>query len=103
MKDELRKIARKNGNLARVKAGRLAVILRMYHANPKGGQWLRAEAAHLAKSVSFHLRQATVIGQLIASFEEKPDKSNSLTPGRTTKHHANPLREGEEKRKPCLR
>lgn len=103
MKDELRKIARRNGNLARVKAGRLAVIMRLYHSNPRGGQWLRAEAAHLAKSVSYHLRQAALIGQLIAGFEKKPDKAKNLTQGRTTEHRANPLREGEEKRKPCLR
>lgn len=78
MKDELRRIARRNGQLARVKAGRLAVILKLYHANPKGGQWLRAEAAHLAKSVTYHLRQAALIGQLISSFERKDSQGNTL-------------------------
>lgn len=78
MKDELRIIARRNGQLARVKAGRLAVILKLYHANPKGGQWLRAEAAHLAKSVTYHLRQAALIGQLIGSFERKDSQAKGL-------------------------
>lgn len=97
MKDELRKIARRNGNLARVKAGRLAVILRMYHANPKGGQWLRAEAAHLAKSVSYHLRQATLIGQLIAGFEKKTRQVKELDTGHDNQTPRQPIKGGRGK------
>lgn len=97
MKDELRKIARRNGNLARVKAGRLAVIMRLYHANPRGGQWLRAEAAHLAKSVSYHLRQAALIGQLIAGFEKKDRQGKELDTGHDNRTPRQPIKGGRGK------
>ena len=71
MKEKLQSLARRNGQLAKVKAGRLAIILKMYHANQRGGHWLRSEAAHLAKSVSYHLRQADLIGRFIAKSEGK--------------------------------
>lgn len=97
MKDELRKIARRNGNLARVKAGRLAVVMRVYHANPKGGQWLRAEAAHLAKSVSYHLRQAALVGKLIATFETNDRQAEMLDVVQDNRTPRQPVKGGRGK------
>mgnify|MGYP003383320710 CR=1 FL=1 len=80
MKSDLKAMARRNGQQAKIKAGRVAVMLRLAETNRTPGQgWLRQEAAHLAKSVSYHLRQASLIGQLIDSIErgERPNR----TPG----------------------
>lgn len=65
MKRELQKIARLNGQLARVKARRVAVILKMQRDDPGAARWLRQEAALLAKRVAYLLRQADLIGGMI--------------------------------------
>ena len=62
MKKDLQTLARKNGQSAKVKAGRVAIILKLYQNNPRACAWLRFEAARLAKSVSYHLRQASILG-----------------------------------------
>lgn len=78
MKEKLQSLARRNGQLAKVKAGRLVVILRVYQTDLRGGQWMLGEAAHLAKSVAYHLRQADLIGRFIAKTERKDRQAKSI-------------------------
>lgn len=70
MKSKFQILARKNGHLAKMKAGRVAVMLKLYQADPTGRHWLRNEAVYLSKSVAYHLRQAALIGSVIAQIEK---------------------------------
>lgn len=72
MKDELRKIARKNGERARVKAARVAVMLKVYRRDPVQNEFLRTELEQLARKVVYHMRQAVIVGALIEKMEGKP-------------------------------
>ena len=49
MKKDLQNLARKNGQSAKVKAGRVAIMLKLYQDDPRARIWLRFEAARLAK------------------------------------------------------
>lgn len=69
MKNGYVELARKNGRLARVKAGRVAVMLRLYQENPANRQWLRERATLLSKHVAYHLRQASILGNYIKTIE----------------------------------
>ena len=46
-----------------------ADILKLYQDDPRARAWLRFEAARLAKSVSYHLRQASILGGVINQME----------------------------------
>lgn len=70
MKSELQSFARTSGKRARVKARRLAVMLRLYQSDPVRNFGLRSESANLAKSVAYYLRQAELVGRIIISLEE---------------------------------
>lgn len=65
VKDELIRIARNNGERARVKAARVAVLLRVYRSDPVRNAFLRLELEALAKAVVYHMRQAVIVGALI--------------------------------------
>lgn len=71
MKDDLKKFARSNGERARVKASRVALMLRLYGRDPEGSDYLRQEAEHLARKVVYHLRQAVIAGSLIERIDGK--------------------------------
>ena len=90
MKKDLQNLARKNGLSAKVKAGRVAIMLKLYQDDPRARIWLRFEAARLAKSVSYHLRQASILGGVINQMEHgdrpalnQPNKRAPL-PGAST-------------------
>lgn len=72
VKDELRKIARKNGERARVKAARVAVMLKVYRRDPVQNEFLRTEVEHLARKVVYHMRQAVIVGALLEKLESRP-------------------------------
>ncbi len=69
MKTEFKRLARLNGQQAKLKARRMVTALKLHQV--KGGQWLKTEAAHLARRVDFHLRQAHLIGRYIEQIEEQ--------------------------------
>lgn len=64
-------MARRNGQLARLKAARVAVMLRIYRENPTDRRWLHVQAMVLSKRVSYHLRQAWILGQHIKRLERE--------------------------------
>lgn len=64
MKDELYRIARANGERARVKAARVAAMLKVYRRDPDGNDYLQTEAGRLARKVIFHMHQAVSVGGL---------------------------------------
>lgn len=77
MKTKLQSMARKNGSSATAKAARVAGLLNIPSSNPAGARQLRLKAAILARTVSYHLRQAALIGLLIAQIENR-DRRVSL-------------------------
>ncbi len=68
LKQKYADMARKNGRLARVKSGRVAVLLKFYKQRPRD-KWLRRKALLLSKAVAFHLRQASILGKHIDKLE----------------------------------
>lgn len=70
MKSQLQIFARQSGKRARVKARRLAAMLQAYQRDPISNYSLRGESAGLAKSVSFCLRQAEIVGRIISNMED---------------------------------
>jgi hypothetical protein len=68
-KVRLRNLARLNGRAAKQKAARLALILKV-QASIQSPE-LSNEAAHLARTVSYHLRQAAIIGRHISKIEKR--------------------------------
>jgi len=68
-------LARKNGQLARLKAKRVAVMLRLYGKDPTQRQWLRIKAMILSKSVNYHLRQASILSSHIKLLESKENQN----------------------------
>lgn len=81
-------MARKNGQLARLKAARVAVMLRMYNEKPSERQWLRVQAIVLSKRVSYHLRQAWILSQHIKRLE-----SELVSSGRTYRKNKTAINE----------
>lgn len=71
MKDELKRLARRNGERGRVLAARVAVLLKVYRRDPIRNHYLREEAEHLARRVVYHMRQAVIVGALIDRIEAK--------------------------------
>lgn len=65
MKDELKRIARDNGEQARKKASRVVVMLKVYGTDPERNWIFRIEAEQLARRVVYHMRQAVILGALI--------------------------------------
>jgi hypothetical protein len=87
MKDELKQVARKNGERGRVLAARVAVLLKVYRRDPIRNYYLREEAEHLARRVVYHMRQAVIVGALIDRMEPKgrrrarpPDHKRNFSP-----------------------
>lgn len=68
MKSEWKRRARVNGQKAKVKARRLVLVMKLYQT--KGGNWLRLEAANLARAVDYHLRQAHLLGRYVERLED---------------------------------
>ncbi len=91
MKAKLQRLARMNGQLAKIKAGRLAVMLRLCRSNPKAGKWLQGEAMRMAKSVAFHLRQADLIGRYISQQECKPRQVKHIDPAQAKRAQREPV------------
>jgi hypothetical protein len=77
MKEDLKKFARANGERARVKAARVAVMLKLYQRDPERNHYLRQEAEQLARKVVYHMRQAVIVGSLIERIEGKPRQAIS--------------------------
>lgn len=71
MKEDLQLLARSSGRTARIKAGRLAALMKLYPTHPRGSRWMRDEASRLARSVAFHLRRAELLGRVITQIEYK--------------------------------
>lgn len=67
MQSEWKHRARVNGQKAKIKARRLVLVMKLYQA--KGGNWLRLEAANLARAVDYHLRQAHLLGRYVERLE----------------------------------
>lgn len=71
MKDELKRIARANGERGRVLAARVAVLSKLYRRDPVRNHFLLPEVENLARRVVYHMRQAVIVGALIARMEGK--------------------------------
>lgn len=78
MKTQLQEMARRNGHLAKIKARRVAAILKLYKTDPLGNRWLRNQATHLAKNVDYHLRQAAHYGRVIDSLDKVGVRQQAL-------------------------
>jgi hypothetical protein len=89
MKDELYRIARANGERARVKAARVAAMLKVYRRDPDGNDYLRSEAQRLAKKVIYHMHQAVVVGGLIEQIEVQQRQAIARD-GRRKKYRSEP-------------
>lgn len=70
-KDKYIELARKNGQLARVKSGRVSILMKFYSENPSNRKWVRDKAVFLCRSVAFHLRLAYTISKRIDELERK--------------------------------
>jgi plasmid stabilization system protein ParE len=81
MKTQFQSFARQSGKRARTKARRLAAMLRVYQRDPVGNYSLRSESVHLARSVSYYLRQAELVGRIILNIEG--DTRPAFLPGTT--------------------
>ncbi len=82
MKDELKRIARANGERGRVLAARVAVLSKLYRRDPVRNHFLLPEVEHLARRVVYHMRQAVIVGALISRIEGK-NGSRPRLPQRT--------------------
>lgn len=71
MKDELKRLARVNGERSRALASRVAFLCKLYGRDPSRNQYLRQEIEILARRVVRHMRQAVIIGAMIAKIEGK--------------------------------
>lgn len=69
MQQELKQLARRHGQRARVYTSRLSALLKMYHANPVKHGWLRNEALNLSKIASYHMRHADTLSRMILAME----------------------------------
>lgn len=69
VKIRLQSLARMNGTMAKLKANRLANILKCPELHKPESTDRRTEATNLAKIVSYHLRQAAIIGRHIDHIE----------------------------------
>jgi hypothetical protein len=65
MKTRLMGFARNSKRRARTQARRLRALLRQYAADPVRNYQLRSEAAALARSVSYYLRDWESVGRVI--------------------------------------
>ncbi|MBI1907252.1 MAG: hypothetical protein HYS20_13625 [Rhodocyclales bacterium] len=63
MNADLKTLARRRGQRARIAAARLNAVMALYQRSPQG--WLRAKAAILTRQVNYHLRQAHALGRII--------------------------------------
>lgn len=75
VKVRLQGLARMNGTMAKLKANRLASLLKCPELHKPEATARRSEATHLAKIVSYHLRQAAIIGRHIDHIE-RTSRSN---------------------------
>jgi hypothetical protein len=78
MSEDFKRFARKSGERARVKAARVAVILRMYRRDPVANAFLRSEAEQLARKVVYHLRQAVIVGSHIDMVQRRNRRPTNL-------------------------
>lgn len=76
MKEELRRIARVNGERGRVLAARVALLARLYSSDPVRNRFMRHEVEHLARRVVYHLRQVVIVDALIERMERKGKKGS---------------------------
>lgn len=76
MKCELQRLARMNGQQAKLKARRMVLVLKLYQT--RGGNWLKTEGARLARKVDFHLRQAHLIGRYIEHIEKQEGQARKV-------------------------
>jgi len=82
MKDELKRIARKNGERGRVLSARVVLLLKLYRRDPIRNQYLRDEVEHLARRVVYHMRQAVIVGALIDRMEPSRSRRRTRPPDR---------------------
>lgn len=82
MKEQLKRIARANGERGRVLAARVAVLSKLYRRDPARNHFLLPEVEHLARRVVYHMRQAVIVGALIDRIEGK-NGSRPRLPERT--------------------
>ncbi len=64
-------MARANGERGRVLAARLAIMCKLYCRDPVRYRSLQSEITHAARRVVYHMRQASLLGALIARLEGK--------------------------------
>lgn len=69
MKSKLMFFARLSRKRARAKARRLGILLKQYRSDPVHYFRVHSEAAGLARSVSYYLRQAEIAGRIILTKE----------------------------------
>lgn len=68
--DELKRVARGHGARARELAGRVARLVEDGEADA-GDPMRRQDIAHTARRAEYHLRQASLVGAVIARLERK--------------------------------
>lgn len=69
MQQELKQLARRHGQRARVYTSRLSALLKMYNASPVKHGWLRTEALNLSKTAAYHMRHADTLSRMILAME----------------------------------
>ena len=91
MHSRLQRIAHANTERAKVKAARVAELLRRSAQNPDSHERLMAEAKHLAKKVVYHMHQAMIVGGFIEDIEVQRRQAISYD-GRRTRYRRDPHR-----------
>lgn len=74
MQQELKKLARKHGQRARVYSTRLATLLSLYRNDPIKHKWMRHEAVNLSRVAAYHMRHADTLGKMIIAIETRNKK-----------------------------
>lgn len=69
MKSKLMYFARLSRKRARTQARRLGILMKQYRSDPVRNYRTHSEAAGLARSVSYYLRQAETAGRIILTVE----------------------------------
>ena len=62
MKEDLQLLARSSGRTARIKAGRLAALMKLYNTHPRGSRWMRDDVLERVQTVRERLRLLPCLG-----------------------------------------